>query len=174
LSVQCLSPVMMPSLSLHPLNLSCSSLFLRPQRRIKSSNTFLTESSFTSSALSKSVVKTTVPAPSLSSRTNPSLKERESFYASQINDMSWMGNFQRSVEESLAEGEREGKVEEIQRELFNTVEALEGERMETKRVKGEVRLDEERSDEMITTSQGAKFTHARTTLQDAPPPQPTL
>ena len=36
-----------------------------------------------------------------------------------------------------------------------------------------MRLGEERSDEMITPSISAKITHARTSVQDAPPPQPT-
>ncbi|GMH46353.1 hypothetical protein TrRE_jg5721, partial [Triparma retinervis] len=114
------------------------------KKRIKSSNNLVTESSFTSSSLSKSIVH-----PSLSSsagvvtganpgHANSSLKERESFYASQINDMSWMEEIQRTVGESLYEGAQEGKVEEMQRELFNAVEALEGERIESNRVKGEL------------------------------------
>ena len=38
----------------------------------------------------------------------------------------------------------------------------------------EVRLDEERSDELITPLISAKVTHARTSVQDAPPRQSTL
>jgi len=38
----------------------------------------------------------------------------------------------------------------------------------------EVRLDEERSDELITTLISANITHARSSVQDALPPQPTL
>jgi len=37
---------------------------------------------------------------------------------------------------------------------------------------GEVRQSEERSDKLITSTLGTKFTHARTFVQDAPPPQP--
>ena len=38
---------------------------------------------------------------------------------------------------------------------------------------GEVRSDEERSNELTTQSQATKTAHARTSVQDAPPPQPS-
>jgi len=47
-----------------------------------------------------------------------------------------------------------GLVEEIRREIK------------------EVRSDEERSNELTTQSQATKIVHARTSIQDAPPPQP--
>jgi len=37
----------------------------------------------------------------------------------------------------------------------------------------EVRSDEERSNELTTQSQVTKSAHARTCVQDAPPPQPS-
>jgi hypothetical protein len=45
-------------------------------------------------------------------------------------------------------------------ELFESDEGL----------KREVRWREERSDELITSALGTKITHARTFVQDAPPP----
>ena len=103
------------------------------QRRVKSTDDFLTESHFTLTPdrISKSFHADMGGAPK-------TLKERENFYASRRIDLEWADDLKKSICDARDEGVSESKYEEVQRELFNTVETLEGERIEANRVKNEL------------------------------------
>ena len=89
-----------------------------------------------------------------------------------------------SLSSSIPSGWRRITYEEAQKRRSELVRAMEGEEvyhLEDGRImgkerggkveNGEVRLDEERSDELITLALGMKITHARTFVQDAAPHQ---
>ncbi|GMH86743.1 hypothetical protein TrVE_jg11925 [Triparma verrucosa] len=128
------------------------------QRKVKSAEGYLTESRYTSERLRESFGKK--PADTLKQREAMYAKDRETVNLNWLMDdgnseqappdsSEWLESLHRSLDDATLEGEQNAKYDEMERELFNAVEALESQKSESLRVKNElVKMTVER-DELI-------------------------
>lgn len=128
------------------------------QRKVKSTEGYLTESRYTSDRLRAGFGKK--PSETLKQREAKYAQDRESVNLNWLMDEGggggqgneeedWLGSLHKSLDDANLEGENNAKYDEMERELFNAVEALESQKAESSRVKNElVRVMVER-DELV-------------------------